>query len=184
MDANISVAKGGAVERYTVRNGYDYATIVIVEWPPRQDSHGPIYGGEILVNSSFGSYCNSWSHCGQPFKLFLAGLDFGYFMTKCLGLAADEYDGEGTLRAVKKRIIAERRYGNFDRFDARTAWDALDDYEIEHSEYGLRDATGCYEIGEALGPEWYELIRKRPTAQSRGFWRDIWPHFVAAVRAE
>lgn len=181
----MSVTKA-TCERYTVRNGYDAATICIYEWAPRSDSHGPIYGGEILVNSSFGSYCNTWSHCGMPFKRFLAGLDFDYFMGKCLGLEAKEYDGDTTVRRVKEKILEDRRDGGLGREGARELWDALDWHwqDIRDSEYGLRDAASNTELGKVLGGEWYEYISKRPTAQSKGFWRDIWPVFLKAIREE
>lgn len=184
MDNATPTVRKGQCETYAVRNGYDAATICVQEWEPRETANGTLYGGVILAHSSFGSYCNAWSACGVPFKHFLLGCEFDYFMSKCLGRDAKEYDGERTLRGVKARIIEVRREGGFSPAQAREAWDCLAHYEIEDSEYCLREATNHHEIGEALGSEWYEFIRMRPTVQSEGFWRDIWPHFVTALKAE
>jgi hypothetical protein len=171
-------------DRYTISNVHEYATICIVEWTPRRDSHGPIYGGEILVNSTFGAFCNSWGHCGQPFKQFLAGLNFNYFMTKCRGMDAEQFDGEKSVRNAKERVTALRRDGTLTREQAREAWDAIEECEseAEHSEYAF--VRELYQVDIPGLSEPWELVVRSPTPDTVGFWRDIWPEFVAAIRAE
>ncbi len=183
MKREPSVTKG-ACERYTIQSGYDFATICISEWAPRQDAHGPIYGGEILVNSTFGPFCASWGHCGVPFKRFLAGLNFDYFMEKTRGRETRlRFDGERSVRDVFARLIELRREG-LSREKARDAWDVLvlRQEEAGSSPNEFVSVVHSLEL-RGLSEPW-ELIREEYTPDTRGFWSDIWPLFVATLSAE
>jgi hypothetical protein len=172
-------------ESYTIHSKGEYARIVIVEWAPRDIGHArPSYGGELLVHSSFGAFCNSWGACANPFKQFLIGLDRHYFMTKCRPGAAEEFDGEKSLQHVKEWLIDKRKGGDFTRGDTREAWNSIMDArdEIVHSEYAFVTVLQSLEI-EGLDEPWHFSCRSL-TAECVGFWRDLWPEFVAAVKAE
>lgn len=171
-------------EVYTVRHDGEFGTFCIVEWAPRTDDHGPVYGGELLVNSTFGAYCNSWSHCGQPFKRFLAKIEFDYFMGKCRGRAADVFDGEKSLKLVKERVIQLRRQGWLDHGAARELWCELTlcREEIERSPDDFVRVISDLNVRRLSEP--WELIVTRPASDTVGFWRDLWPSFISALSQE
>lgn len=180
----MSVTKG-TCGLYVVRNRCDSATICIHEWAPRKDANGMLYGGVILAYSTFGSYCNAWSACGVPFKQFLIGCNFDYFMTKCLGSDARVFDGEKSVRAMLDVVLSCRRYNGLAPHLARDAWDHIIEHrdEAEASEHDFVRVMQDCEVRCVRAEPW-EHIRRSPTAQSTGFWRDIWPHFIAAIREE
>lgn len=50
-------------ERYTVKNNGEYATILLHSWtrPSTGDAGRSGYGGDIMINSSFGNWSHSWA---------------------------------------------------------------------------------------------------------------------------
>lgn len=107
-----AVVTKGICERYSVLNGHEHATVVLRCWdnpPPAGSSRGMYYCGEIMIHSTFGSWANTWTACGVPFKRFLIGAEFGYVFTKFMGADLERFDGEATLKQIKSDIIRQRR---------------------------------------------------------------------------
>lgn len=92
------------IESYRVTSGLEWASVNLREW-----SNEGGYGGEITINSSFGRWGSAWSACGLPFKQFLQKLDFDYFFGKLMGAALSKFDGDGTLKGMRERVIAARK---------------------------------------------------------------------------
>src|SRR4051812_17884112 len=60
--------------------------------------------GFLGVFSDYGNYAYHWTHFGDDFKKFLAGLDWDYLYGKLMQLRdARVYDGEATLQKVLGR---------------------------------------------------------------------------------
>jgi hypothetical protein len=177
------------------RCGSDWANIIIHCWenPPPPDSPREMYyGGEIQINSSFGSWANSWNACGSPFKEFLTELDFDYIFTKFMGSALDVFDGNASTKAVFTKIIETRRERQIGREEARAIWEDCELYLDRYSEHEFGD--GMQSVARELSQnhpmhayfadpmEW-----PRPTRydyQAKGFWDKLWPEFIGALKAE
>lgn len=188
-------------ECYEVRDGKrcgEWANITLACWdnPPqpgytRTSMH---YGGEIQIHSSFGSWGHSWSACGVPFKRFLTDAGFDYVFTKFMGTKLDRFDGEASAREVLKSIIEERRTNGMSKAEAREAWDAFDNVR-SMAECGEHDfGTAMMEVAHSLGrrhpmhdnfadPCGWPKVTKYDV-QAQGFWRQLWPLFVEALKAE
>lgn len=189
------ITKNDPCETYQVHNDHEWATICLRQWIRESTDGHPRYCGEILINSSFGSWANSWGHCGTPFKSFLAGLDFGYLFGKLMGTGLEVFDGEGSINAVKQRIIECRRgdrYCRVSKEEAREAWDALvcSESEAEYSLDGfvrvlldIRDERIGDDLQEQLAEPWEYSVTK-PHPQAVGFWEHIWPEFKALLEKE
>lgn len=188
-------------ECYEVRDGRrggEWANITLACWdnPPQPGyTRTSMYcGGEIQIHSSFGSWGHSWSSCAVPFKRFLVGAEFDYVFTKFMGTKLDRFDGEGSAREVLKWIIEDRRHSGISKAEAREAWDAFDD---------VRSMAECgeHDFGMAMMDVARSLDRRHPMhdnfadpcgwpkvtkydMQAQGFWRQLWPLFIEALKAE
>lgn len=193
------VTRTDGFEAYQVRGGhgdYEWATILIRGFQATGNDGQPREVGEILIHSSFGSWAYQWGHLGQPFKGWIAGCDDrSYVAEKFLGSKARVFDGDATVRELRRRIIAWRREGDFDKDQARVVWDWIEENEIELSTsadsfcncmYG--GARDCEVDGRrrtrGFFDEPWELTYTTLDHQFAGFWRDIMPPFQEALRAE
>ena len=171
----------------------EWATITIAQWQAKRDPRGTNYGGEIVINSTFGTWGNTWSACAVPFKQFLIGLDFDYIFTTFMGHRLNQFDAEASWDAILKRIIRQRREGHLDKAEAREAWATV----IEHRDDMMNDVGfgyAMFEIAKRLDhhhpmrdhfadPMAWET-HNRYDHQAVCFWNQIWPEFTAALRVE
>lgn len=201
----MSAVKDGTVfkhqmDAYAIRKNLEWATICVVEFPSRQvDSHKSekycVYGGEILIHSSFGSYGYSWNNLGEPFRRFLVNVDFGYLFSKLKGGDLFIYDGEKTFQEILQRVLDNRLEKAICKSAARSLWDALQDERerIESSIHDLVDvardiqSSYCrewdYSIMRLLNEPW-EYAAKKYDGQCEGFWRKLWPLFRHELQSE
>jgi hypothetical protein len=179
------------MERYAIRNGHEWATICVREFTSRVPTgdREPYFGGEILINSSFGSWANTWNACGCRFKEFLTDIEFDYTFRKFMGNKLWIFDGEGTVKGLKERVIEDRKIGELQKDHARSIWDAIEERQsdLEHSADSFVNAM--WAIGDDLHmrrwfSEPWEMTRDRYDPQAQGFWRDIWPTFKAELQRE
>lgn len=199
----MSVTKNTGAEVYSVKNAGEWATIVLRAWDePSQEGSGR-FRGELLINSTFGSWSHYWSAPGMPFKQFLVELEFDYLMGKLMGRDTDEHNGPGIYQALRKRVLSMRRKGRIDKGAAAWLWREMSDRDesLEGSVESFVEACGNIlaeakeswsvehtrhfmdELGELLEEPWYMTVsRTNPAAQ--GFWRDIWAEFTKALEDE
>lgn len=208
-DQQPTVTKDEGFAVYRVRTNYEYATIAIREWQGRGIDDTPRELGEILIYSSFGSWAYQWGHLGRPFKRWLLTAEFDYVFTKFMGTKLRVFDGEGSVKEMRCRVIEKRRYGDIDKPTARALWDELEanESEAESSERDFVETMSAisqrFEDGwsvdtddierlserqrnaamQLLSEPWERIARKHDH-QAVGFWRDIWPVFINYLRAE
>lgn len=179
------------METYIVRNNYEYATIALRCWENTNEKTGvrTYYGGEIMINSTFGSWANVWGACGSPFKEFLQEIEFDYAFGKFMSSSLEIFDGDSSLHAVKETVLEARRTGRLDKEEARELFDELeyiDTYSEEdfvHSCQRIAGEWSKHPLRDTFMEAW-DLIRRQPDPQATGFWRDIWPHFIAELAKE
>lgn len=185
-------------ECYEVRENGEWATISLDCWERPANAGTPhertYYCGEITIQSSFGTWGHVWTACGEPFKQFLASLSFDYVFTKFMGTKLDRYDGEGTLREIKKDILRRRREAALTHNEARDVWGAV----MDESERIESDETSCgyalmeiasnlsehHQMRDNFADPMAWVFVTRHDSQAVGFWRDLWPAFVGALKAE
>ena len=188
-------------ECYEVRDGNragEWANITLNCWrnPPHPGSTGGMYYcGEITIQSSFGTWGYIWTACAVPFKKFLQDVEFNYAFRKFMGSGLDEFDGDGSVLALRQRIIEYRKTASLSKADARALWDALDDCESEarcsESDWvrALSDVAESLRLdrkpdaAQFLDEPW-EYIQTRPKPCAVNFWRTLWPLFIDALKAE
>lgn len=184
-------------ECYEVRAGHEWANIMMRCWdnpPPEGSRRGMYYCGEITIQSSFGTWGYVWTACGVPFKQFLVRAEFDYVFTKFMGTKLDRFDGEASAREVSKWITGGRRERHLSKAEAREAWEAFGELRsmVEHSEHDF--GAAMMDVARSLGREHplhdnfadpCEWPRETHyDHQAAGFWRQLWPPFIEALRAE
>jgi len=188
-------------ECYEVRDGRrggEWANITLNCWdnPPYPGTARPsmYYCGEITIHSSFGTWGYIWTACAVPFKQFLQKAEFDYVFTKFMGHKLDRFDGEASVREVRKWILTDRLNLSLDKAEAREAWDAVDEVAsmAECSEHDF--GTAMMDVARTLGSQhsmhdnfadasfWPRCTRY--DAQAEGFWKHIWPLFMDALKTE
>lgn len=175
------------IEKYTIRNLGEYAVIAIDEYECGND----YYGGDILIRSSLGNYCNSWYSCGDPFKKFLTKVDFDYFMNKCVGRDGYlEYDIQATVRNMVKSIIQYRIEGELSKSDARFLYDCVTSiggefYSIDEFSHEINNIY----YGGHCGCDWVlsyysDYFVRKPSDDTLLFWVKIWKPFIDQLKSE
>ena len=165
---------------YALRSGGEYADITIREWPG---------GGSIGIQSSFGSYANTWNAVGdEPFRKFLCGLDMSYFFSKCIGSDCLEFDCEATVKEIKREIIKFRKEDEIEHGVAREIWDSLPDLNAS-SGYEMVDGMGEHAfdkmVVELYGGDRSAIpFMTRTKCDCRNFWEQIWPCACEVWRKE
>lgn len=199
----MSVTKTTGAEVYSVKNGGEWAKIVVRSWIVPSHDGALRHCGELLINSTFGSWSNYWGAPGVPFKHFLADVGFDYLMSKLMGRELYEHDGDGTFKHLKERMLEMRRKGGIDKDAAAWLWREMNERHesLEGSIESFVRACGdilseskeswstkhtqhvTYELGALFDESWnYTKTRVNPSA--KGFWRDIWAEFVKTIENE
>ncbi|MCV2423376.1 hypothetical protein LNV47_22570 [Paucibacter sp. DJ4R-1] len=200
----MSVTKTSGSEVYNVKNSGEWATIVVRCWQDEDHPDGrPRHRGELMINSTFGAWSYYWGAPGMPLKRFLIGLGFDYLFGKLMGQALEQYDGEASVTDLRQRVLSMRRRRSIDREVARWIWGEISDRidTLERSVDGFVDACcsisqhardwyesrtvgqALTEIDELFDEPWHQT-KTRDNPQAVGFWREIWPEFTAALKAE
>lgn len=185
-------------ECYEVRHNREWASITLRCWDRPANVGTPhectYFCGEIAIVSSFGVWGHAWTACAVPFKEFLVGASFDYLFTKFMGLDLHRHDGDGTLRHFMRDIAERRRQGSLDRDEAREVWNAV----VEERHEIAAGQTSCgyalMRIADEIGARhpmhdhfadpcaWPNITK--PDSQAAWFWRELWPSFVEALKAE
>ena len=157
------------VERFIIRKNNEWAFIYIDEQT-----------GAFSCYSSFGTYAYCWTHRGsQTLKQFLRGLDFSYFMEKTRP-GYRRFDPDATIEGIKRFIIEQRRT-SISREEARSAWNALPGVDANTADNVFHEFCSSHALMDVYGGDYYGIARECPDGDSRGFWKVIWPEFIAAL---
>lgn len=189
-----TIRKDTSADVYRIRTArHEWATIVLFGWQQPGNDGTPRECGEILIHSGFGSWANSWGHLGMPFKAFLLKAERDYIATKFMGADAYKFDGELTVRELRKRLLRWRLEGRLNKDEALQLWDYIEERQVE-LESSTHDFVGAMQQAETeLTPtrqllrfvqEPWEHMATSLDHQFAGFWREIWPVFLHQVKTE
>ena len=185
-------------ECYEVRDGKphgEWANITLHCWDRKIWDDSTYYCGEITIQSSFGTWGYIWTACSKPFKEFLCDIEFDYAFGKFMGASLSKFDGEGSMRGLRAKVIEHRRHGWISKEDARAIWESLAECEEEATcsendwVHALSSAgsdlhdDGHTEAAKMLEEPW-ELFIHKPQPCAVNFWRELWPLFIDALKAE
>lgn len=192
-------------DTYRIRNQGEYACFAIECWerptPRPEDPDGVSYAGELMINSSFGSFCNQWSSCGVPFRQFLLSLSMESFLEKCLGEMADEFDHDKSHKNIKRTVLKARRTKDLTKGEASDIFqlvNSLHQFQTKGEfvsailHFDRFDTTSLYsekerfeEIIELLGfNEPWNLTEECINRAGKRFWETFWPIFTEEIRRE
>jgi hypothetical protein len=115
--------------------------------------------GQFIAASDYGGFEHWWGSVGgDPERSYLIRTlafiadvekDPGYFIRKLCYGKKDLYDGDQTLKEIKKHIIEYRRDGSYTKDEARDLWNEFDYYDIEGEEYDFNRWVDLGLIDEA-----------------------------------
>lgn len=178
-----------------IRGGHgndEWATICWIGWQAKGIDGQPRECGEILIHSSFGSWAHSWGHLGIAFDKWLQEAERDYCAVKFMGAKAYKFDGEKTVRELRRRLIDARRHDGLSREEARGIWDYVEDRqsELEASEHDFvnvmtqaeTELVATKRVQQFISEPW-EFTCTSLDNQFAGFWRDLWPVFVEHLKA-
>lgn len=155
------------LRRYNVRNakGRWLADIVISD------------DGFFATVSDYGNYAYAWTHAGDCFRSFLFNTEADYLVSKLK--PGYVYAGDKTILSVKEHILSRRRTLDMSASKARAEWYLLDAYN------NLGDANDFGSWLESTNiRDAYELACSERDPQAMHFAEQVWPAFVAMLRAE
>lgn len=188
-------------EVYEVRRDGEYATMALRAWSnPVPNSTRVQHGGEILINSSFGSFCYEWTNVSVPFKQFLLDISYESFMRKMLGLSYKVYCSDKTTELFTQLLSSLVAEGTL---TANQAALVMSEYVIEMPNANLPFTNAGYvetidvlaetdEVVKALTAEQIDetfgqarmLQGMKPNPMAVNFWEQLWPDLVAELRKE
>lgn len=202
----MKVTRSNDMEVYRIRHQGEWATICVQGWQATGIDGTPREIGEILIYSSYGAWAYQWGHLALPFKQWLAKADEpGYIAGKFLGANADVFDGEKSVRELRRSLLEHRRMGDLTKNDARAIWDFIEDHDdemersadlfcermfdcVNQADWPPRD--GWYsDAGPERGARYFleepwERICTSMDHEFAAFWRVIWPVFSEQLRSE
>jgi hypothetical protein len=169
-------------ECYRIQRDGEHATIVVQAW-----QGGDREQGEILINSSHGSWGYQWGNLGLPLKYFLTRVSFDYLMGKLLRGDLREFDQAASEKAWKIDLLRARRERDLDQDQANEVWnDSMDSNPCSAEGFIHRLATSQpLELrGHGLWDDLPHYIVSRVQPAAVNFWNDLWPVFVEQLQSE
>jgi hypothetical protein len=169
-----------ALECRTIRNGFYWAHIFVQSGVVTMNNGSPRHWANVAILSDFGTFGYCWTHMGKPWPEFCRDLNFDYAMGKLAGRNFYQpLDLDQCVEKTKSIILDRRRHDCMAKEDARALWDALPYCDSGHTFLADLDR---YSDGAMYREELWDCRWEHPSAAVRGFWNEIWPHYLAALR--
>ena len=171
------------MERYDVHTerGEWAATIALREWVRPNNRNDELHGGEILINSDYGTYAYSWGNMGSPLKEFLCRIGRDYIITKLTNGNDTEFDFDASIKAVKKEIRRMRKKHEITRAEAQEAMEDLPGDDEGQDQFIRR--LWDHELFKDGDPP-TEFVCERECPQITGFYKYVWIPFTDHLRTE
>ena len=168
----IAVHNNGEYGTFFVRQG------VITMDNPRDER----YWCQLTVQSSFGSVGYHWGNMGCPAHRFFDKDNTSYFGDKLWGTNAKVFDVDTAMASVK--VLIQKAVDN-DEFTADEMAEMLEDIDVgAATEWEWCAAVHRNDAVLNLIHENAGIDDRVPNPQMVGFFTDLWPEFVEALKAE
>ena len=141
--------------------------------------------GAVSIQSDWGDWSHYWpprAHGRTSLKAFLCEGDFDYLADKFMGRTEDEFDLEGTVKAIKKRIVEARWQHDLSKDDAR---ELIEEAELMAEEGPVRDVLldgMSATMRRLLGGEHWPIIEYRKPAKYLWLRDGVLPALVDELR--
>lgn len=171
------------MERYDVHTEHSEwaATIALRDWVRPNNVGNVLHGGEILINSDYGTYAYSWGNMGSPLKDFLCRIGRDYIIDKLTNGNDTEFDFDASLTAVKKEIRRMRKKHEITRAEAHEAMDELPS-EDEGRDQFIRRLWDMDLFKDGDPPT--EFVKELECPQITGFYKNVWIPFTEHLKTE
>lgn len=138
--------------------------------------------GMFAAVTDYGNCAFKWTHHGcNDFREFIAKIQAGrqndYYIKKLFG-HRDVFDGEETLKEIKRHILTYRYENQYTKEYARKEWDLLGDY-YDESEFGFGRWLEETNISDA-----YEFAVYDYSASAKAFGSELLPRLAEVIRKE
>ena len=159
-----------------------------------------IHQGEVLIHSSFGSFCHYWSNVSVPFKEFLVSVSYESFMRKTLGLSYRVYCQDATSELFKQMLAAHTAANDITQAQADSLMaeylSELSQSDMPHTNVGyvqtIDRLVESDEVQSLLTADQIETVfaesrllqGMKPNPQAVGFWQVLWPELRAELLKE
>ncbi len=136
--------------------------------------------GCISVMSDYGDFGYWFGSPGCEFRRFLTGCGDDYLLNK-FSSGEQEFDSHATERAARDLVLESRREKSIDRETAREEWDAVCnvDWSCEYSR-----SKWYFEETKLVDCAVSDVLKFRVPMHVQMFVKELWPLFVAQLRAE
>jgi len=167
-----------------VRNEGEYGAFFVRETARMRAPHDWQYSCELTVQSSFGIVGHYWSHMGSPAHQFFSSCEKSYVLGKLFGDKAYEFDNKATMKQLRKMLLEDRISRNVHARRAREIWDSLKDLDdLDHPETFYDQYASDEVLLDWISPGDIPNCQHL-TSQAEGFWKQLWPEFVQAMKDE
>lgn len=161
---------------YNIRRNGEWGTFYVRQGVGDQGKHWC----ELTCNTSFGVVGHYWSHMGCPAGEFLADVSKGYLLVKLWGMNSTVFDPDKAIADAKRALFESRRSGELTEDEARDVYDELN--------AGSGDEHGWHLLVDRCDWLYRRMIDgagygKVPNPQAEGFYRELWPAFIAELTA-
>jgi hypothetical protein len=178
-----TVTKQPPMERYEIHDehGHWAGNICLRDYQRTGNDGKTLHGGEIMINSDYGAYANSWGNMGSPLKQFLCQIGRDYALNKLCDGKTEEFDFDASIKAVKKEIWRMRKDCEITRDDVREAMGELP-CDDEGQDQFIRRIWDMDLFKDGDYPTYLVVERERP--QITGFYKNVWIPFTNHLRTE
>ncbi len=145
--------------------------------------------GFFNAQTDCGDFSYRWGAFGDCFKTFLTEINSSDYLYSKIATKDEFVNGEETVKQFKSRLLELRREGEIEEYDAREAWEEIEELSEEAyrmSPDGFYYALQAkYSLNKAL-PDIYDdldLVFRKDTA-AQAFCEVVMPIFVKILRKE
>ena len=161
----------------TIFQNMEYASVYLTE-VATDNTHSL----NLTINSSFGTVSHYWSNMGCLAGQFLPKLERDYLLNKLWGLDYLQFDAKATKEALRELFRKLHADGEMEAEDLdQILTDINQDLSDDAGEIQFRmelEDTGVFSwIGHGEHP-----MCTKPNPQALGFWRELWPGLLEAVK--
>jgi hypothetical protein len=161
---------------YTIRANGEWGTFYVREGV----DDGGHHWCELTCNTAFGCVGHYWGSMGRPAPKFLAKVDKGYLLGKLWGTKTKVFDPGAAISDAKRALFAMRRAADISAVRARDVYDDICNAEPDEHGWHLLVDECEWLYDRMVDGASYGMV---PNPQAEGFWRDLWPTFIAELTA-
>ncbi|MBB3806371.1 hypothetical protein FHR51_002523 [Xanthomonas arboricola] len=137
----------------------------------------------LACHTTFGTVGHTWTSMGGPAAWFLAKIGRDYAINKLWCQHSQIFCGDKAVTDIRRQILDDRRQRELSHDDARERYDAFVDGIDNESQLGMLVEREAW-LYDMLVHGGGSQVGKVDNPQAIGFWKQLWPAFIAELTAE